>query len=289
MSTRRINLGTPALIKFEGPDAARYLNGQLTQDVYCVDGASIAEPAYITDHKGRLQFHVWIFEHLGAFYVAGPEGAGEDLEARLTRYLIADDVEVTNLSGQWHLCHLLLLHTDSEKEYEYEHSKGFIYTEAQRYKMPAVDCWMPAGEELGALADIPVLEGDELEALRIERGVPAWGRELTEGMLPSEAGIDAKEISYTKGCYIGQEVISRIKSAGKVNRRLTRFRLADSIPTDGLELLDEKDKSGGEITSISPNAEGETRLALGYLKRGAEGLKLRDRGGNEHEVSVVEG
>ncbi len=66
-------------------------------------------------------------------------------------------------------------------------------------------------------------DGDLTEFERIGRGIPKWGAEITEGMLPPEAGLDATDISYSKGCYIGQEVISRIKSAGKVNRRLVKF------------------------------------------------------------------
>lgn len=279
MSCKRIDLGTPALLKFEGPDTVRFLNGQVTQDVgYSAEETGESEPAYITDHKGRLQFHVWLFGRNGAIYVAGPEGSGANLEARLTRYLIADEVEVTNLSGQWKLCHLLHLPSDSDEEYDNEYGNGFIYLESNRYKLPGIDCWMPAQEELGALADIPVLEGDELEAMRIERGVPVWGKELTEGMLPSEAGIDAKEICYFKGCYIGQEVISRIKSAGKVPRRLVQLSFDAAIPTEGLEL------EGGELTSISPLAREGQRVALGYLNRGTEAPILRDSAGVEHEA-----
>jgi folate-binding protein YgfZ len=100
------------------------------------------------------------------------------------------------------------------------------------------------------------------EAERIEKGIPKWGAELMEGMLPPEAGLDATDISYSKGCYIGQEVISRIKSAGKVNRRLTKFvfdgegKIGEITNTDG--------KVCGEVTSVSGN------LGLGYLKRGVE-------------------
>lgn len=110
------------------------------------------------------------------------------------------------------------------------------------------------------------MSADERETLRIRHGVPVWGRELTEGMLPPEAALEVTDISYQKGCYIGQEVISRIKSAGKVNRRLTRFEVAADAPVTCGPL----DDRAGEITSVAPLAEGEQRHALGFLRRVAE-------------------
>ena len=144
--------------------------------------------------------------------------------------------------------------------------------------MAGLDCWLAAGEEIGELADISVLEGDELEALRIERGVPAWGKELTEGMLPPEAALEATDISYSKGCYIGQEVISRIKSAGKVPRRLVCLHFDAAIPTEGLEM------EGGQLTSISPISKDGQRRAMGYLKRGVETPQLLDSQGRGYPV-----
>ncbi len=278
MSTKRISLGTPSLLKFEGPDTVRFLNGQLTQDVSEVVGSGRALPACVTDHKGKLQFRVWLHARDEAVFVEGPEGSSEDLEARLTRYLIADEVEVEDLSGQWQLHHL----TDFSRE-EVELPEGAIRCESNRLGAAGLDCWLPAGEEIGELSNIPVLDGTILEALRIERFVPLWGKELTEGMLPPEAALEATDISYTKGCYIGQEVISRIKSAGKVPRRLVLLRFDEAVATDGLEL------EGGEITSISPLPQCGKRLAMAYLKRGVEAPKLRDLEGSEHEVVVVDG
>ena len=102
----RINCGTPALLEFRGPDAVRFLNGQVTQDVRKLDAEKISLPSCVTDAKGRLQFRVWLMKSVDdALWVSATEVDAEALEARLTRYLIADDVEVTNLSGQWTLVH----------------------------------------------------------------------------------------------------------------------------------------------------------------------------------------
>lgn len=210
----------PGVLAFSGPDAVRFLNGQVTQDVRKVMGSELVLPSCVTDAKGKLQFRVWIAEgkDTGTVLVFCGEGMAEDVEARLTRYLIADDVEVENVSGE---------------------------VSIEDYDFP---------------------DPDERE--RIEKGIPKWGAELKEGMLPPEAGLDVTDISYNKGCYIGQEVISRIKSAGKVNRRLVKLTFDGEGKTG--EIVNLEGKVCGEVTSVSGG------IGLGYLKRGAdsEGLTV---------------
>jgi len=256
-------IAAPALLEFRGPDAVRFLNGQLTQDVRRVAGGEIALPSCVTDAKGRLQFRVWITESPGGhLWVEGPAGSAEALEARLTRYLIADDVEVDDLTGKFELIHLIG---------EIPAPPATIFARAaRRFNADGADWWSPAGSLFELPPQTHHLHGDELEALRIANGVPLWGRELKEGILPPEAGLDATDISYQKGCYIGQEVISRIKSAGKVNKRLVRLELAADATPDDPELLDETGAHVGEITSISPIATHGIRTALAYVKRGVE-------------------
>jgi folate-binding protein YgfZ len=252
---------TPALLEFRGPDAVRFLNGQLTQDVRRVLGGKISLPSCVTDAKGKLQFRVTITEaDDGALWIAGPAGSQEALEARLTRYLIADDVEVTDLTGRYDLAHFIGPVPDPPP--------GVMARESSRYGLAGTDWWVACGSEM-VLPEHALMTGEALEALRIDQGVPAWGCELLEGMLPPEALLDVTDISYNKGCYIGQEVISRIKSAGKVNRRLTRFAFAADAPLAPGPLVDPDGGMAGELTSVSPVVTDGVRHALGYVKRGA--------------------
>lgn len=212
----------PGVLEFSGPDAVRFLNGQVTQDVRLVAGTRKVLPSCVTDAKGKLQFRVWLAggDSDSSVLVFCREAEKEELELRLTKYLIADDVEVRDLSGK-----------------------------------------VSIGD-----FDFPNAELDEAE--RIEKGIPRWGAELKAGMLPPEAGLDATDINYSKGCYIGQEVISRIKSAGKVNRRLVKLAF-DGEGRLG-PITDGEGKERGEVTSVSGS------LGLGFLKRGApeEGLAV---------------
>lgn len=273
---QRIDLGNPALLEFRGPDAVRFLNGQLTQDVRRVAGEKISLSSCVTDAKGKLQFRVTVSDSGdGALWISCPTDHAADFEARLTRYLIADDVEVSDLTGRYGLFHF----TGPMPEAPV----GVIARESNRYGMAGTDWWVPARLTVEFPAEIPVLEGDALEALRIANGIPAWGSELIEGMLPPEALLEATDISYNKGCYVGQEVISRIKSAGKVNRRLTRFIFNAEIPVVPGPL----ENSAGVVTSVSPIANEGVRHTLGYVKRGAGDLFIKAADGEVYPVGIL--
>jgi folate-binding protein YgfZ len=109
------------------------------------------------------------------------------------------------------------------------------------------------------------------EALRLEAGRPAFGAELSEEVIPVEAGIHHRAIDYDKGCYTGQEVIVRIRDRGRVNRHLRRLRLPDGpLPAPGTELWNEPgDKAVGAITSVATSPR-RGPLALGYVRREVE-------------------
>jgi len=100
--------------------------------------------------------------------------------------------------------------------------------------------------------------GEELERLRIEAGVPAWGKELDDSILPAEAGLDETHVSFTKGCYPGQEPIARLHYRGRPNRRLRVLDVPEASPGDEI-VLDEK--TVGRVTSAVPGR------ALGFVRR----------------------
>ena len=116
-----------------------------------------------------------------------------------------------------------------------------------------VEAWETWGEEE---PDAP--DAEELEALRIDAGTPRWGYELDESVLPAEVGLDETHVSFTKGCYPGQEPIARLHYRGHPNRRLRRLEVADAKPGDEI-LLGEK--VVGRVTSAVPGR------ALGYVRR----------------------
>ena len=107
--------------------------------------------------------------------------------------------------------------------------------------------------------------------LRIEQGVPRWGRELTNEIIPVEANLEASSIDYEKGCYIGQEVISRMKMSGQTNKRLCGLVSLSGAPLAAdMRLTSESDpgKDAGWITSATKSDRLGREIALGYVKRG---------------------
>ena len=131
------------------------------------------------------------------------------------------------------------------------------------------------------------------EIARIEAGIPRFGADMDETINPLEAGLETRAISFSKGCYIGQEVISRIKTYSEVQKALRGLRLADdlkSLPKKGDKLFRD-DKEAGFITSATASPKLNANIALGYVKRemnqvGTELILRRDDG--ESRAQIVE-
>ena len=120
----------------------------------------------------------------------------------------------------------------------------------------------PAAEVLDAELE-PTLSVEELELLRIRAGTPAWGKELDDRVLPAEAGLDERAISFTKGCYPGQEPVARLHYRGHANRGLRVLELAE-LPEAETEIA-YQGKNVGRITSAA--ATNGRALALAYVRR----------------------
>jgi folate-binding protein YgfZ len=135
-----------------------------------------------------------------------------------------------------------------------EHRSVIVFGDARG--IPNDDYGEPAVEVLDDSIE-PTLSADELERLRIEAGTPAWGAEIDDRVLPAEAGLTERAVSFTKGCYPGQEPIARLQHRGKVNRRLRTLKV-DSA-TSGEEITYEG-KAVGRVTSAIPGR------ALAYVR-----------------------
>lgn len=267
-----VDLSDRVTLKFTGADRVRYLNGQVTSNVQKLTPAA-AQPACVTTAKGKLCADVMITALADAIYVDADASLAETLPVRLERYIIADDVAVE--PSETRLFHFLGEKPDWLEEAA--SSEGAqVFRAANRFGRPGWDWWTNAETAARHQTEIAgrVVMLDELlaEALRIEAGVPRWGYELTEDTLPPEAGLDRTHIDYHKGCYIGQEVISRLKSVGHVNRQLTGFVSQDGSPLiagSSLFAAGDDSRSVGNLTSATYSFALEKPIALGYLKRGS--------------------
>ena len=120
----------------------------------------------------------------------------------------------------------------------------------------------PAAEQLDAELE-PTISAEELELLRIRAGTPAWGKEIDDRVLPAEAGLTERAVSFTKGCYPGQEPIARLHYRGHANRGLRVLSL-EAVPALDTELVYEG-KAVGRITSAAETPAGA--IALAYVRR----------------------
>lgn len=265
-------LSPRALWTLNGPDAGRYLNGQVTCDVTALAEDHTSYAAICTA-KGRMEGDVSIALHAGEFYLDADFNLRESLGARLEKFLIADDAAFTDVSDLWSLSHVFGATPPSSPK------TGFVVA-SSRFGLPGHDIWIPGP---GALVVGETVEAAVLETLRLEHGIPRWGAELAATTLPPEAGPHMlAAISYTKGCYVGQETIARLKSVGHVNRTLV-FLKSDSaaFPAPGTKLK-QGDHEVGVVTSSGFSPRMEKGIALGYAQRhaAAEGASLQADGAN---------
>ena len=284
-----VELGSQTLLQFSGSDRLRYLNGQVTNNV---SNGTLTEAIYacVTDAKGKLQADIYIRELPDERYLidASPE-VRESLALRLDRYIIADDVELEDVTEEY-----VVFHTMDTDVPEFDSA---VWTgSCARYGNGGTDIIAPVAvaDSIRAqlIESIGKADPDEIEAIRIKNGFPAWGKELIEGMLPPEAQIEDRAINYEKGCYIGQEVISRIKSVGRVNRLLCQLQTIEGNASESTPLFakgtEGKAKSVGEITSTT--GSGDAQICLGYLKRdhANPGTELSsDEDGEQFSVKVL--
>jgi tRNA-modifying protein YgfZ len=220
-----------AYVRVQGPDAVDYLNRMLSNDVPAEGSAD----ALLLTAKARViaPLLVWRRGVDDVLLLTEPE-LGEVVRAQLTKMRFAAKCTI-------------------EPE---EHSSTVVLGEGEG--IPNRDYGRPAVEVLDADVEATLDDG-ELERLRIEAATPRYGSEIDDRVLPAEAGLDLRAISFSKGCYPGQEPVARQHFRGKVNRRLRVLEVEGDTPEPETPVvLDGKDV--GRVTSAVPG------LALAYVR-----------------------
>jgi folate-binding protein YgfZ len=319
-----MDLGFRSRVCLTGADRARYLHGQVTNEVKKLQ-AGQGTYAALTTSKGKMESDLNIFCLEEELLLDFEPGLTKKISARLEKFIVADDVQLIDVAQHYGLLSvqgpksadliqaldlpaggagaLPLKPLDSVK---ISHpTLGEIYL-ANHPRLgwsglPGFDLFVP-NAALVAVADKASAAARGLggrtvgwtawETVRIESGTPRFGADMDETNLPLECGIESRAIAYDKGCYIGQEVINRIHSIGHVNRGLQGLRLGEeltSLPARGERLFD-SGKDVGYITS-AVNSPKFGKIALGYVRREAayagNELRLKTASG-ESPVTVVE-
>jgi tRNA-modifying protein YgfZ len=258
-----IDLSHRAKLRITGGDRVRFLNGQLTNELKDAKPGQTIYACVLTA-KGKLCGDLFITASAEAFLLDFHPALRESIPARLEKYAIADDVEFSEQTDEF-----CLFHTLTPDLPQTILPEGIV-SRSHRFGQEGYDLLVPVALKnvVPQLLKEEALSPEEVETFRIERGIPEWGRELNENVIPNEAGLDQIAVSYTKGCYVGQEVISRLKSLGHVNRKLCGIQLvAGSVLTSGNKLLDDSGKEIGFVTSAANSAQFGAWIGLAYIKR----------------------
>jgi folate-binding protein YgfZ len=260
-----LDLSERAKFRITGTDRLRFLNGQITNDLRKASETSAIE-ACILNAKGKTDAHIFVSASEESFLVDAAADLRETLKVRLERYVIADDVQIEDVTDQFSLFHLLSKQPPAPEF-------GRIVS-VHRFAEPGWDIWVEVAQHGALLQELSLgwtlCDFDAAEAMRIEQGIPRWSRELTEEIIPIEANLEQRTIDYQKGCYIGQEVISRMKISGQTNKRLCGLISMDNIPLQaGMKLVPPSTPGGKEVGWITSAARSERKeIAIGYVKRG---------------------
>jgi tRNA-modifying protein YgfZ len=261
------DLSARAKFRVGGSDRLRFLNGQITNDVRLATATEAIE-ACVLNAKGKIDAHLFVSLGGEFYFLDTDEGLREALPLRLERYVISDDVEIEEVTGDFGIFHILSSVAPAVPD-------EWRMVRVRRFGESGWDVWVERSEVERARQFFSkrflARDGERAETLRIELGLPRWGRELTGGIIPIEANLEQRCIDYSKGCYIGQEVISRMKMSGQTNKKLCGL-----VPLDGnrlvtgmrLNLLSEPAREAGWVTSVANSAKLQRPIALGFVKRG---------------------
>lgn len=276
-----LDLSRRAKWRLSGADRIRYLNGQVTQDVRAAN-AGETRYACVTNVKGKIEGDLFIHtspDGQALFLDAEPE-AQESLGLRLEKYIIADDAELHDVTDEWVLIHVFGGLTEKMAAIaDALAAGGGRWLRSNRMHVPGADLWLPAGVALDSLVEIagPALSEGEAETLRILQHVPRAPNELNAEAFPPEAGLESRAMSFTKGCYIGQEILSRIKTTGRMPRQLIAWEAttAEAEAAVGDAIYEEAGGGGGQprvvgaVTSAVRHPLSGAWVGLAYVKQSA--------------------
>lgn len=278
-------------LRLSGRDRLPWLQGQITNDVLTLPEGRGMEAA-VLNVQGHLLTLMRVFALPDALLLDLPAPTKERILATFDRYLILEEVVIEDVTRS-----LALFSLQGPRAAEalaalvgsapalppwgiMEAAWGgaqLLVARTTHTGEDGYDLFVPAAlapslkEALGAsIAPLggTAVDPEALDLLRLEAGIPWWGRELEEAVVPPEARLD-RAISRTKGCYVGQEIIARIDARGQVNTLLVGLAARDRAPRPGdlLFALRDRSRSLGRVTSAGVSPTLYAPIALGYLRR----------------------
>jgi tRNA-modifying protein YgfZ len=258
-----------------GPDAKTFLQGQVTNDVEGLEPGRGCYAAFLT-HKGKMLGDLRVLDLGDELLLDTERSALQELFNMIRRFKLGSDVELNKRTLEMGL--LSLIGPDSWRvagadELPGEHANAHAEIAGRPVVLVATDLGADVftqavdTDAVRAALDAPNVPEAVAEIVRVESGRPRYGVDLDDGVIPQEAGLNQRAVSFTKGCYVGQETVARLFYRGKPNRQLRGLRLsAEAAPGDELRLGDKVVGKLGTV-AVSPN---RGPIALAIVRREAE-------------------
>jgi len=280
------DLRSRARVQITGADRVRWLNGMVTNNVRDL-AVNHGVYAFLLNPQGHIQADLYVYNRGDFLLIETDQALLEKVIGIFDRYIIMDDVELADVTGK-----LAGIGIAGPKAQNVLGSAGISLSKIATLELAdlkwrgtdltvarddnsAVDSfslWIEPGQTsslrqaLSESGAVPV-GAEALELLRIASGIPRYGQDIRERDLPQETE-QQRALNFSKGCYIGQEIVERIRSRGAVHRKFTGFEVEGTLPAPAAKIQVEG-KEVGEITSAAtlPFGEPGRGVALGYIRR----------------------
>ena len=277
------SLADRARISLTGGDRVRWLNGMVTNNIRDLDvGHGVY--SFLLSPQGHILGDLYAYNRGECILIDTEKSQVEKLLATFDHYIIMDDVEISDMTGKLAgigvagprssaMLRQAGIEVPSLEPLQVAHLPQNVTI--TRGDMPGIEwyeIWLVPEDHDGLWSRLLSAGGHTLrlatvELLRIAAGIPKYGQDVRERDLPQETE-QARALNFNKGCYIGQEIVERIRSRGAVHRKFTGFDVEGPLPAIGAKIQSEG-RDVGEITSAAalPLAGGERGVALGYIRR----------------------
>lgn len=275
-----------------GPDRVRYLNAIVSNDVQSLANGQ-GTLALLLDARAHILAELEIYVQQDRLLVLSHAAVRERTIATLDKYIIMDDVELEDATDRLGTIAVEGIHAGSVVSQATGLSlDGFAEFQGEQTRIAGVECYVarrshfgaPGAEIIAPAAQLAAIWTElhamvhaahggllgmrALNALRLEAGIPWFPLDFADTVIPQEAALEETHLSFTKGCYTGQEIVERVRSRGHVNRRRVRlsFDTAPEPPAPGT-MLRAGEIDVGEVTTAAFSPAAGTPIGMGYLRR----------------------
>ncbi len=263
--------GCHEAVRVHGPDAVSFLDGILSQDLASLPAGSVAR-SFLLAPQGKLRAILWVLKGAGEVVLVSDAGRGDVVAADLARFKFRVDVTIDDpaplltVTGAGTATVLERLGSGVPDGWS---DDGGLAGHIPLRRLPRV---VLGGREVDSLVAAGAVRAGSiaLTAVRIEGGEPVMGVDVDDATIPQEAGDVSEFVSFTKGCYLGQELVARIDSRGRVNRHLRGLQVVENVlPPPGAEVV-HGDTGVGVVGSVSESPTLRAPVALAVIRREVE-------------------